>query len=75
MTMVQAHGEEEHVNKWWKRTAVCCSDTQTTRLWEVWIIELRWQRYAVCSHLNHERFCVCCVKTVPTTSLKKYVIC
>lgn len=61
MRMVQAHGGEEHVNKWWKRTDVCCLDTQAACLREVWIIELTRQRYIVCSHLNHKRFCACCV--------------
>jgi len=74
MTTVQGHGEEEHVNKWWKRADVCCLDTQATRPREVWIIELTWQRYTDCSHLNHKKFCACCVKSVPATSLKKYVI-
>lgn len=72
MRMVQAHGQEEHVNKWWKRTDVCCLDTQATCPREVWITELTQQRYIVCSHLNHKRFCASCVKTVPPTSLKKY---
>lgn len=71
--MEQAHREEEHVNKWWKRTDVCCLDTQATCPREVWIIELTWQRYIVCSHLNHKRVCACCVKSVPTTSLKQVV--
>lgn len=73
MRMVQAHGEDEHVTKWWKRADVCCLDTQATRPRDVWIIELTWQRYVVCSHLHHKRVCVCCVKSVPATSLK-YVI-
>lgn len=72
--MVEVHGEEEHVNKWWKRTDVCHLDTQATCLREVWIIELTWQRYIVCSHLNHKRFCACCVKSIAATSLKMYVI-
>lgn len=72
--MVQAHGEEGHVNKWWKRTDVCCLDTQATRPREVWIIELTWQRHIVCSHLNHKRFRASCMKSVPATPLKKYVI-
>lgn len=71
--MEQAHRKEEHVNKWWKRTDVCCLDTQATCPREVWIIELTWQRYIVCSHLNHKRVCACCVKCVPTTSLKQVV--
>lgn len=74
MRMVEAHGEEEHVNKWWKRTDVCHLETQATCPREVWIIELTWQRYIVCSHLNHKRFCACCAKSIAATSLKMHVI-